>query len=156
MKHRKSVLSATIVACLGFAVQAQAQQATTTAAAPAAQDATELDEVVVVGIRGSLKQALDAKRDADAIIDVITAEDVGKFPATNVAEALTIIPGVTIDKAFGQGEKVSILGTDPALNRTLLNGQTVASADWYISDQPGRTFNYSLLAPQLVGRVDVY
>ena len=48
MKHRKSVLSATIVACLGFAVQAQAQQATTTAAAPAAQDATELDEVVVV------------------------------------------------------------------------------------------------------------
>ena len=41
---------------------------------------------------------------------------------------------MTIDKAFGQGEKVSILGTDPALNRTLINGQTMASADWYISD----------------------
>ena len=70
--------------------------------------------------------------------------------------AITIIPGVTIDKAFGQGEKVSILGTDPALNRTLLNGQTIASADWFISDQPGRTFNYSLLAPQLVSKVEVY
>ena len=151
MKHRKSVLSAAIVTCLGFAVQVQAQEA-----APAGASATELDTVIVVGIRGSLKQALDAKRDADNIVDVVTAEDVGKFPATNVAEAITIIPGVTIDKAFGQGEKVSILGTDPALNRTLLNGQTVASADWFITDQPGRTFNYSLLAPQIVGRVDVY
>lgn len=153
MKHRKTVLSAAIVACLGFAAQAQAQE---TAAPAASTDASELDRVVVVGIRGSLKQALDTKRDADAIIDVVTAEDVGKFPATNVAEAITIIPGVTIDKAFGQGEKVSILGTDPALNRTVLNGQTVASADWFITDQPGRTFNYSLLAPQLVSKVEVY
>lgn len=155
MKHRKTVLSAAIVTCLGFAVHAQAQEAAAPAASTPAQ-ASELDRVVVVGIRGSLKQAIDTKRDADAIIDVVTAEDVGKFPATNVAEAITIIPGVTIDKAFGQGEKVSILGTDPALNRTLLNGQTMASADWFITDQPGRTFNYSLLAPQLVNKVEVY
>lgn len=157
MKHRKTVLSAAIVTCLGFAMHAQAQEATAPAApAAATDDATELDRVTVVGIRASLQQALDTKRNSDAIIDVITAEDVGKFPATNVAEAMTIIPGVTIDKAFGQGEKVSILGTDPALNRTLLNGQTVASADWFIADQPGRTFNYSLLAPQIVGKVEVY
>ena len=134
MKHRKSVLSAAIVTCLGFAVQVQAQEAAPAAPAAEQATATELDTVTVVGIRGSLKQALDAKRDADNIVDVVTAEDVGKFPATNVAEAITIIPGVTIDKAFGQGEKVSILGTDPALNRTLINGQTMASADWYISD----------------------
>jgi len=148
MRYRKSVLSAAIVTCLSFSAHAQeARQGT---------QATDLDTVVVTGIRASLKQAIDAKRDADAIIDVVTAEDVGKFPATNVAEAITIIPGVTIDKAFGQGEKVSILGTDPALNRTVLNGQTVASADWFITDQPGRTFNYSLLAPQLVSKVEVY
>lgn len=115
-----------------------------------------VDEVVVTGIRASLQQSLTTKRNADAIIDVVTAEDVGKFPSSNVAEAITIIPGVTIDRAFGQGEKVSILGTDPALNRTLLNGQTVASADWFILDQPGRTFNYALLAPQIVGRVEVF
>lgn len=115
-----------------------------------------IDEVVVTGIRASLQQSLTTKRNADAIIDVVTAEDVGKFPSSNVAEAITIIPGVTVDRAFGQGEKVSILGTDPALNRTLLNGQTVASADWFILDQPGRTFNYALLAPQIVGRVEVF
>lgn len=136
--------------------------ALTVAGAAFAQDAqnddpgTEVDEVVVTGIRASLQQSLDTKRNADAIVDVVTAEDVGKFPSSNVAEAITIIPGVTIDREFGQGEKVSILGTDPALNRTLLNGQTVASADWFILDQPGRTFNYALLAPQIVGDVQVY
>ncbi|MEP9359160.1 TonB-dependent receptor [Sphingomonas sp. KR3-1] len=121
--------------------------------APAAQDD---GEIVVTGFRASLAQSIEAKRKADAIIDSISAEDVGKFPNTNVAEALTLVPGVTVDRQFGQGEKVSILGTDPALNRTLLNGQTVASADWFILDNPGRTFNYALLAPQLVNRVDVY
>ncbi|MDR6627822.1 TonB-dependent receptor [Caulobacter segnis] len=127
------------------------------AAAPAlAQDSNAVDQVVVTGIRASLLQSIESKRRADAIIDVVTAEDVGKFPSANVAEALTIVPGVTVDRAFGQGEKVSILGTDPALNRTLLNGQTVASADWFILDSPGRTFNYALLAPQIVGKVDVY
>ncbi len=139
-----------VAALLALSLPALAQEA----AKPA--DPAKLDTVVVTGIRASLKKALDSKRDANNIVDVITAEDVGKFPATNVAEAITVIPGVTIDKAFGQGEKVSILGTDPALNRTLLNGQTVASADWFITDQPGRTFNYSLLAPQLVSKVEVY
>ena len=126
------------------------------AAAPAFAQANSVEEVVVTGIRASLLQSIESKRRADAIVDVVTAEDVGKFPSTNVAEALTIVPGVTVDRAFGQGEKVSILGTDPALNRTLLNGQTVASADWFILDSPGRTFNYALLAPQIVGKVEVF
>ncbi|WP_312165763.1 TonB-dependent receptor [Phenylobacterium sp.] len=125
-------------------------------AGPAFAQATQVDELVVTGIRASLQQSLETKRAADAIVDSVTAEDVGKFPNTNVAEALTMVPGVTVDRQFGQGEKVSILGTDPALNRTLLNGQTVASADWFILDTPGRTFNYALLAPQIVGRVDIY
>jgi iron complex outermembrane receptor protein len=126
------------------------------APAMAQETSTSVEEVVVTGIRASLQQSIQSKRNADAIVDVVTAEDVGKFPSSNVAEALTIVPGVTVDRQFGQGEKVSILGTDPALNRTLLNGQTVASADWFILDQPGRTFNYALLAPQIVGKVEVY
>jgi len=158
MKHRKTMLSAAIAVCLGVAAQANAQEAAAqdNDAPSADASATELDRVVVTGIRASLQQALDAKRNSDAIVDVITAEDVGKFPSTNVAEAITMIPGVTIDRLFGQGERVSILGTDPALNRTLLNGQSVASADWFILDHPSRTFNYSLLAPQIVGKVTVY
>ncbi|WP_313173046.1 TonB-dependent receptor [Stenotrophomonas sp.] len=149
MKHRKSPLTAAIVSCLAISFAASAQEAQPEAA-------TELDRVVVTGIRASLQQSLESKRNADSIVDVITAEDVGKFPATNVAEAMTIIPGVTIDRAYGQGERVSILGVDPALNRTLLNGQSIASGDWNMSDFPTRTFNYSLLAPELVGKVEVF
>lgn len=142
-------LTASGIALLSIPAQAQ------TASEPAA-DSQENGEVIVTGFRASLAASLAAKRNADAIIDSVSAEDVGKFPNTNVAEAITLVPGVTVDRQFGQGEKVSILGTDPALNRTLLNGQTVASADWFILDSPGRTFNYALLAPQLVSRVDVY
>lgn len=142
--HRKSILIASVsLFCFAGAGSALAQE-------------NQVEEFVVTGIRASLQQSLETKRAADAIVDSVTAEDVGKFPNTNVAEALTMVPGVTVDRQFGQGEKVSILGTDPALNRTLLNGQTVASADWFILDSPGRTFNYALLAPQIVGRVDIY
>lgn len=148
--YRKRILAASIVTALSLtALSAQAQSARD-------DEAEALDTIVVTGIRGSLAESLNTKRDADAIVDAITAEDVGKFPSTNVAEAMTVIPGVTIDRLFGQGERISILGTDPALNRTLLNGQTVASADWFILDQPGRTFNYTLLAPQIVGKVEVF
>jgi len=160
---RKAMFAATVSAlALAGATPALAQQAGNDApsAAPAGQTAASADDqsqdIVVTGIRASLQAALEAKRNANAIIDSVSAEDVGKFPNTNVAEALTLVPGVTVDRQFGQGEKVSILGTDPALNRTLLNGETVASADWFILDSPGRTFNYALLAPQLVERVDVY
>jgi len=148
--HRPSAIAAaTALLALGPLAQAQAQ----TQAQPETQ---QLEAVVVTGIRASMEKALQTKRNTDAIVDVITAEDVGKLPATNVAEALTTIPGVTIDKAFGQGEKVSILGTDPALNRTLLNGQAIASGEWFLAEQQGRTFNYTLLAPQLVSKVEVF
>ena len=64
---------------------------------------------------------------------------------------------VAVDRSFGQGEKVSILGTDPALNRVLINGQTIASADWGGDPEhpSSRTFNYLMLSPQLIGLAEV-
>src|SRR4051812_34838573 len=87
--------------------------------APASDDTVAMEAFNVSGYRQSLAASLDAKRKATATIDVITAEDVGKFPDTNIAESLSHIPGITVDRLFGQGERVSILGTDPKLNRTL-------------------------------------
>jgi iron complex outermembrane receptor protein len=103
-----------------------------------------------------LGESLDTKRASADNIDVITAEDVGKFPDTNLAEALSHIPGVTVDRLFGEGERVSILGTDPNLNRTLFNGEPIASADWYILDTPSRQFDYLLIAPEVIGQAEVY
>ncbi|EIZ78358.1 tonB-dependent receptor family protein [Novosphingobium sp. Rr 2-17] len=114
--------------------------------------------IVVTGIKGALTNAINVKRNADAVVDVITAEGIGKFPDRNVAESLSHIPGVSVDRQFGIGERVSIQGTDPALNRVMIDGHTIASADWggNTGDVTGRTFNYSLLAPEIVSQIEVY
>ncbi|WP_286069897.1 TonB-dependent receptor [Stenotrophomonas sp. 57] len=143
MNTRKTLLSAAIVGCLAFS--AHAQQATP----------QDLDTVQVVGIRASLEKSLDTKRNNVGVSEAITAEDIGKFPSTNVAEALSQIPGVTLDRRFGQGERVSIDGTDPSLNLSFLDNHPVAQAIWLYGEQPNRGFDYTLLAPQILGRAEI-
>ncbi len=89
--------------------QAVAQQA----APPPADGVAESEDVIVVGIRRSLQQAADIKRNAPQIEDVITAEDVGKLPDANVAEALQRVTGVQITRVFGEGQAVNIRGMPP-------------------------------------------
>ena len=67
------------------------------------QGSEELEEVVVTGMRGALKQSMEIKRDSIGVVDAITAEDIGKFPDTNLAESLQRIPGVSIDRQNGEG-----------------------------------------------------
>ncbi len=112
--------------------------------------------VVVTGIRGSLKENISQKRNANAIVDVITSQDIGKFPDKNVAESLSRVTGVAITRDFGEGEKISVRGSDPTKNRTLLNGQNVASADWFVLDEPTRSFNYTLLPSEIVSSLEVF
>jgi iron complex outermembrane receptor protein len=81
---------------------------------------------------------------------------VGKFPDNNLAESLSHLPGISVDRLFGEGERVSIEGTDPNLNRVLLNGEPVSSADWYVLDNQSRQFNYLLLSPDVVGQAEVF
>jgi outer membrane receptor for Fe3+-dicitrate len=85
-------------------------------------------EIVVTGLRASIQASLDQKRRSVMVSEVITAQDIGKFPDKNVAESLQRVPGVTIQREFGEGERISIRGTAPTLNRTLLNGHAVATA----------------------------
>lgn len=131
-------------------------------AAPAvAQDANTASsggEIVVTGFRKSLQDSAATKRRANSIVDVISAEDVGKFPDYNVAESLSHLPGVTVDHQFGEGEQVSIAGVEPALNRILIDGHSIASADWggNPSDRSSRSFNYSLLSPEIISQAIVY
>ncbi|MGX8290174.1 TonB-dependent receptor [Xanthomonas oryzae pv. oryzae] len=158
MHSRTTTLALCITAalyCSGSAMAAgQEQQAP--ASTPSAT--TELDTVTVTGYRASLEKSQSVKRAANSIVDAISAEDIGKFPDTNAAESLAHVPGISVDRQFGEGEKVSINGTDPALNRVLLNGQTIASGDWggNPTDTSGRTFNYTLLSPEIIGLMEVY
>jgi len=137
--------SVAAVAMMGFAVTANAQDA-----------GAEPEEVLVTGIRAALEQGLDVKRNSTSIVDSINAEDVGKFPDKNVAESLQRIPGVTIQRQFGEGAAVSIRGAGQDLTLTTLNGQNVASTGWFVLEPARRSFNYELLPSELVGNLEVY
>ncbi|GLQ47337.1 TonB-dependent receptor [Dyella lipolytica] len=166
MSHRKTMLAASIIASLCLSSALHAQDATQTTPANTVNQTTEqqaekanakqLGTVTVVGIRASLQQSMDTKRNADAIVDAITATDIGKFPATNVAEALAQVPGVTLDHLFGATQRVSIDGIDPSLNLSYLDGHPVAQAMWLYGDNPNRGFNYSLLPPEILGKLEIY
>ncbi len=172
MPYRSKLVSASFVACLAASAGVQAQEAAqspTPAQQPQAskadeaakakkdnQQETQLQTVVVTGIRESLKKSLDKKRDADAIVEAITAEDIGKLPATNTAEALAQVPGVTLDHSLQATQRVSVDGMDPSLNLSFLDGHPVAQAMWLYGDSPNRGFNYSLLPPEVLGSLEVY
>ena len=94
--------------------------------APAvAQEVSDSDvEVInVTGIRGSMLKSLDVKRSSTGIVDAINAEDIGKFPDTNLAESLQRISGVAIDRNNGEGSQVTVRGFGPTRNLVTLNGR---------------------------------
>jgi iron complex outermembrane receptor protein len=137
------------------------------AAGPAfAQDANSgIETVVVTGYRASLNRALDIKRDSTTIVDAVSAEDIGKFPDKNVADALQRVPGVnTVSAASGEGgfdenDRVSIRGTNASLTQTIVNGHEVSTGDWFILDQYqtiGRSVSYSLFPAEIVDSAKVY
>src|SRR3954469_3982951 len=112
-----------------------------------------LQEVVVSGYRQSIDASLNVKRAADATVDVITPEDIGKFPDKNVADALQRVPGVIISRDGGEGSRVSIRGLNSDLTLTELNGNFIAGTD---TGDPSRSFNYLLLPSSMIGSVEVY
>ncbi|GAA0370746.1 TonB-dependent receptor [Bowmanella denitrificans] len=120
-------------------------------------DQNEVEVVEVKGFRGSVQKSLNIKRLSSTIVDAISAEDIGKFPDQTVADAMSRITGVQVEKTDGESDKVSIRGTAPHLNLTLLNGQNVASATASTSIlTPSRGFNYSLLPAEVVETLEVH
>src|SRR3546814_9852886 len=105
----------------------QEQQSGQTAPAGEVEPKT-LDTIVVTGIRGSLISSMNLKRDAQGIVDGIVAEDIGKFPDTNLAESLQRISGVSIDRSMGEGSKVTVRGVGPDFNLVLLNGRQMPAS----------------------------
>ncbi|MFN3435730.1 MAG: TonB-dependent receptor plug domain-containing protein, partial [Sphingomonas sp.] len=95
----------------------------TETAAPA-----EGEEIVVTGIRASLEASAQIKRDAQGVVDAISAEDIGKFPDTNLAESLQRITGVSIDRSNGEGQFVTVRGFGPEYNLVTLNGRQMPGA----------------------------
>ncbi len=115
------------------------------------QSAITLEEVVVTGYRSSLKRARDIKQDSDGIVDAISAEDIGVFPDTNLAESLQRITGVSIDRSRGEGSKVTVRGFGPEFNLVTLNGRQMPT-----HDGDSRSFDFADLASEGIAGVQVY
>jgi TonB-dependent receptor len=134
--HALALAGATL--CASLAAQAQ-----TTAPA-----ASPVETIVVKGQRASLEKAQDIKRNAEQVVDSIVADDIGKLPDANVAEALQRITGVQVSRNRGEGDRVQVRGLQQ--NQTLLNGRVIFSAG------KGRGLSFQDVPSELLAGADVY
>src|SRR5579875_1961803 len=188
MKFRKSMLSASIATALLVATAAQAQntssqdqttsssnpqqtqttsgqqtQATTSAKPGTKATPQTLGTVQVVGIRAAQALSLETKKAANSQVEVVSAVDIGKLPAKNVADTIAQLPGVNIADAagaeggFDEADRASIRGSAPSLTLTTINGHSVASGDWFILGSGGtRSVSYAMLPSEIVNQVVVH
>ena len=122
-----------------------------------------VEEVVVRGIRKSVQESLNVKRENTNFVDAISAEDVGKLPDSNIAEALQRVAGVSIQRNRGEGDFVSIRGLGPEFVRSTINGYTLLSAtesreatrNGGVKSSSGRKTNFDLLPAVMIGSLEV-
>ena len=121
-----------------------------------AQDETEeeVEDVVVLGVKQSLINAIELKRSKVGVTEAITAEDIGKFPDQNLAESLARIAGVTIDRSNVEGSRVNVRGLGYMFNNVTLNGRSMPNvAGQY---EHGRGFDFGDISSHGVSAVEVY
>ena len=120
------------------------------------QSATPLEEIVVKGIRSSLIRASELKRSSKGVVDAITAEDIGKFPDSNLAESLQRVTGVSIDRSNNEGSQVTVRGFGPRFNLVTLNGRSMPTSLALAGNAFDRSFDFNELAAASVSAVEVY
>ena len=145
----KLLASASMVAMVGWSGAAIAQED---------DDTAVLDTVVVKGIRASLEKSADVKRNSDGVVDAIVAEDIGKFPDTNLAESLQRITGVSIDRANGEGSTVTVRGFGADFNLVTLNGRQMPTSSLGdgASAPSSRSYDFANIASEGISGVEVY
>ncbi|MBL4823501.1 MAG: TonB-dependent receptor [Colwellia sp.] len=127
----------------------------------------QVEVIEVTGMRSSIKESTRMKRDASGVVDAISAEDIGKFPDTNLAESLQRITGVSISRENGEGKSVTVRGFGGGNNMVTLNGRQMPTADVFGgggngSSGPGassnakRAFDFGNLASDSIKSVEVY
>ncbi len=115
-----------------------------------AQEAAKQDAVVVTGIRKGIEDAISVKKDSNSIVEVVTAEDIGKLPDQSIAESIARLPGLTAQRVAGRAQTISIRGLSGDFSTALLNGREQVST----SDNRGVEFDQ--YPAELLGSVVVY
>lgn len=150
---RKCLLATSVA--MAFSSLAVAQEIT--------KDSESFEEsnetIIVTGIRGSLNRALNQKRQSIGVTDVISAEDLGKFPDLNISESLQRVPGVTLNRnSNGEGQAINLRGLGPQFTRVELNGMSGTgngSGGRFGTSSGERGFNFELLAAELFSSVEI-
>ena len=152
--HSKQKKTPVTLLALSIALALQAGAA---AAQDAGAAATELDTVTVTGYRASVEKALDIKRGEAGMVDAVVAEDIGKFPDSNLAESLQRIPGVVITRDGGEGRQITVRGLGPDFTRVRINGMealsTVGSSDGQGGTNRSRGFDFNVFASDLFSQL---
>jgi iron complex outermembrane receptor protein len=141
----------------GIAIGLAAATGIPTHAQTPAEEAEPMSEVVVTGVRESLRSAQAIKQDADQIVDSVQAQDIGKLPDANTTEALQRITGVQIQRRYGEGATDFDHRTQPAIAvRGLTQVQNFLDGRAIYSASGGRAFDLEGVAPELLAGIDVY
>jgi len=124
-----------------------------------AQEEGAVETVYVTGYRASLEKSLDLKRSTNEMIDAISAEDVGKFPDSNLAESLQRLPGVAVDRDNGEGRTITVRGLGSNFTRVTLNGlqalSTAGASDSGTAPNRDRGFDFNTFASELFSQLKV-
>lgn len=142
-RARLTPVAAVCIGLLSVPLLAQAQ----TPAAPATDQ--KLDTVTVSGFRASLENSISTKRNADSIVESISAEDMGKLPDVSIADAISRLPGLTAQRVGGRASVISIRGMAPRYGVTLLNGREI------VSTGDNRSVEFDQFPSELINGADV-
>ena len=144
---KKTQLATSMALLMGasFALPTYAQEADAEL-----QPEGEVEVIQVSGIRGSMIRSMDLKRSSSGVVDAISAEELGKFPDTNLAEALQRITGVTISRSNGEGSQITVRGFGPEFNLVTLNGRQMPGTGFT------RSFNLENLSSEGVNTLELH
>jgi len=137
---RPTLLSAAVAASVTASLGVYAQE----------DQGAALEEVTVTGFRKSVMDAIDTKRDAKAVVEAISAEDIGKLPDSSIAESIARLPGLAAQRLDGRSSRVSIRGFGENESATTFNGREQVS----IGDNRGVEFD--LYPSEIMSGVTVY
>jgi iron complex outermembrane recepter protein len=116
----------------------------------AASDGSPIEEVIVTGIRKSIEDSIAVKKNEDAIVEVVSAEDIGKLPDSSIAESIARLPGLAAQRTNGRAQTLSIRGLGPDFTVTTFNGREQASTN------DNRTVEFDQYPSELVTQVKIY
>ncbi len=160
IRSRVSTPALVVTALMSVSLPAYAQDANAPQDANGKDAAPSTEDIIVTGFRASLNAALADKREQTAAIDTIKAEDLGKFPDSNLAESMQRIPGVALQRGDGgEGKNISVRGLGADFTRVRINGMEAAAqtggSDIYGAGNNGRSFDFNVFPTEIFSALTV-